>query len=505
MSKLKNSFCLLLITFLGTASAQAQDSIKLFNKINDQYSTERDFKNNFYYNPAAMSDYSSSSFSEFSINYHDDKQKVYREQLGAGEKGLKISAQSFQKLSPNRAVWGSASYENLKTRSIKWNENLDFDRIAPYVVADSIGGNSNLERYKFSGGYAQTMNRWTLGIEAGYLAQLGYRSKDPRNKNTTSDLSVNTGVNYKVYKEYEVGIFAEINKYTQNSSLTFVSELGQPFVYQMVGFGYSNYFFNGGAPNVVYEELGYKVGAQISNKQGKDFYIRALGGKSNNVKSISSSIYLDTSDLENKMGTIEGAKFFNIQNHRLGILASYSGSIKTGSEYGYSSNTQITQQIFKRKAYRKEDYISSIKGFYQYNQENFSVTAIPFFSYQEIKERRLYPSTGQKFEYTCIGINLDYRQQIKENQVISLQPYLSKRIVNKSINALHSDTPPAITTWIMQDYLFQSSDITTVGGSLRYDIKLEKLPAFFVSAQWQSQKIQKKNNNFIGASLGITF
>ncbi|WP_435523135.1 DUF6850 family outer membrane beta-barrel protein [Chryseobacterium indoltheticum] len=74
------------------------------------------------------------------------------------------------------------------------------------------------------------------------MHKLGYRSRDPRLKSTTSDLSLNAGVNYKVFREYEVGIFGTFNKYTQNSSLTFQSVLGKPFVYQMVGLGISNYF-----------------------------------------------------------------------------------------------------------------------------------------------------------------------------------------------------------------------------------------------------------------------
>ncbi|MDH6250845.1 hypothetical protein M2347_000572 [Chryseobacterium sp. H1D6B] len=510
MLNTKHSFYLLLIAFLGSFSIKAQDSISLFKKINNQYSAERNFKNNFYYNPASMSDYSSSSFSEFNIGYHDDNQKIYREQLGAGSKGLSIEAKSFQKLKPNQFIWGSASYQNFKNRASKWNENLDFDRVAPYAAADSVGGELKLERYQFAGGYLQKINRWTLAGEVSYLAQLGYRSRDPRLKSTTSDLYVNAGVNYRVYRQYEIGIFGEFNKYTQNSSLAFANLLGRPYVYQMVGFGYSNYFFNGGTdPSETFEEFGYRGGLQITNKQGKDFYLRATAGRSNNIKSHSdagTSTPFDISDLENKNFEFEGAKFFTIhENHRIGILANYSASIKTGSEYAYSVNTQFTEMLFKRKAYRKEDYNTSIKGFYQYSQDHFTISVSPFFGYQEIKERRLYPVTGQKFKYSYFGMNADYKQQIKENQILTFQPYFSKRAVNKSINALDINGTPGIAEWIMQDYLFQSSDITTFGVSLRYNIKLEKLPAFFISGQYQSQKIQEKNNNFTGVSLGITF
>ena len=168
-------------------------------------------------------------------------------------------------------------------------------------------------------------------------------------------------------------------------------------------------------------------------------------------------------------------------------------------------NTSIMTQIFKREAYRRDNYIATVKGFYQYNQERFSITAVPFFGYEEIKERRLYPNSGQKFVYSYFGLNADYKQQINNNQMLTFQPYFYKRMVNQSINALSTTANPAVDEWVLQDYMFQASDINAFGAVLRYDFKLDKLPAFFVSAQYQTQKIQEKNNNFAAASIGITF
>lgn len=507
MLHIKTSFCFLLIGV--SLGLKAQDSLSLFKTINNQYSTERNFKNNFYYNPASMSDYSSVSFSEFNVGYHNKDEKVYRQQLGNGNKGLAVEAKSFQKLKPNRFVWGSASYENLKTSSVKWNETLDYERVAPYITADSVGGKLSMERYRFSGGYLQKLNRWTLAGQVSYLAQLGYRSKDPRMRSTTSDLRINAGLNYNILRDYELGVFGEFSKYTQNSSINFQSLLGRPYVYQMTGFGFSNYLFNGGTiPKNTFEEFAYKGGVQIFSKQGKDFYLQAAVGRSNNLKSYNdgSNSFFDLSDLEAENFEIEGAKFFNLnEKNRVGLSANYNASKRTGSEYGYSLNTASLTQIFKRKAYREENYITTLKGFYQYSQEKFAITATPFFGHEEIKERRLYPNTGQKFVYSYFGINADYKQKIKENQTLTFQPYFSKRVVNKSINALSTTGNAAADEWILQDYEFQASDISTFGTLLRYDFKLEKLPAFFVSAEYQSQKIQKKNNNFVGASIGITF
>lgn len=503
----KTFFFLLLIG--GSLTVKAQDSLTLFKILNNQYDQERDLRNNFYYNPASMSGYSNTSFSEFSVGYHHNKEKMYRQQLGNGNKGLTIKAQSFQKLKTHRFVWGNASYQNLKTNIVNWNETLDYERIAPYITADSVGGKLNLEHYGFAGGYLEKINRWTVAGQISYSAKMGYRSKDPRMKSTTSDLRINAGVNYKIFREYEAGVFGEFNKYTQNNSIQFQSLLGRPYVYMMSGLGFSTALFNGGTrPTNTFEEFAYKGGLQISGKQGKDFYLQAAIGKSNNIKSYNdgSSTFHNLSELKNEQIEIEGGKFFNIhKKHRIGVLAEYTASKKTGSEYGYSMNTAIMTQIFKRHAYRRENYITSVKGLYQYNQDRFSITAAPFFGYEEIKERRLYPNSGQKFVYSYFGLNVDYKQEINNTQAFTFQPYFFKRIVSQSINALNTTGNAAVNEWIFQDYMFQASDIISFGMTLRYDLKLDKLPAFFVSVQYQTQKIQNTNNNFAGASLGITF
>jgi hypothetical protein len=46
------------------------------------------------------------------------------------------------------------------------------------------------------------------------------------------------GVNYKIFREYEAGVFGEFNKYTQNNSIQFQSLLGRPYVYMMSGLGF---------------------------------------------------------------------------------------------------------------------------------------------------------------------------------------------------------------------------------------------------------------------------
>lgn len=509
MTKLKNSFYLLPLAFASMV-LKGQDNISLFKKINNQNNIERTLKNQYYYNPASMSDYSSTSFSEFSVVYFQNEDKIYRQQFGSGDKGLKVKASSYQKFKKNRSIWGSASYQNTKTGIIKWNENLDYNRITPYSTADSLGGKLKIERYFFEGGFVQEKEKWTYSGKVSYLAQLGYRSKDPRLNSITSDLSINAGVNYKIYKSYKIGVFGEFNKYTQNNKLSFQSLLGRPFVYEMVGFGNSNNLFNGAtSSSSTFEEFGYKGGLQLSNKEGKDFYLQASVGNSKNAKTsnaVTSSSY-DTSDLINENYTIEGAKFFNIKNqHKIGLIAQFYNATKTGSEYGYSSNSSTSMSpIYKRKSYRKENLNATLKGYYQFQKDDFSIAVSPFYGFEEIKERRLYPNSGQKFTYNYFGISADYQKTITKTQIFTLQPYFSKRKVNKAIKAFNSVGNQSIDAFLLQDFIYQASDITSFGANARYDFKLEKLPAFFVSASLQSQNIQNENNNFVEFGAGITF
>lgn len=454
-----------------------------------------------------MSDYSSFSMSEFSVNYQSDNQKTYLRQIGSGDNGISLKTNSYKKLKSNSVVWGNASYSNMTRKNLRYNENLDFERIAPYVTLDSVGGDINLETYHFAGGYAKKLNRFSFGLSGSYEAQMAYRPRDPRLEDTTSDLLLSAGINYRVYRDYQVGIFGEFNKYTQNNEVTFVNEVSFPLLYQSIGFGYTNYFFNS-SPETQFEELGYKIGGQITHKDGKDFYIIGILSSSNNIKQIepkNGNRFYDTSDLENRISQIEAAKFITLKNNRIGLIFNYNSTIRTGTEYGYTSNSDNTELIFKRKAYKKEQYTTTLKGLYQLNQEKHTFTAIPFFTYQEVTDRRIYPFSGQKYDSYTLGIDLDFKLEIKKNQFITFRPNYAYRSVNKAINALDTNVSSGKLEWVLDDFDILTSDSYTMGALARYDFKIEKLPSFFVGVQWITKTIKEKNNNFAALSLGITF
>lgn len=509
MLKSLKIFQILLISFCASSLVKAQDSLSLFQNFQNQYDAERGFKQQIYYNPANMLDYSSSSFSQLNATTFSQKDKVYRQQKGSGQSGFGVYTNSFQKLNDRKVLWGSASYENLKIKQVKWNENLDFDRVAPYISSDSVGGDIEVERYQFLGGYAQKFNKFLFGAEVAYKAQLGSRARDPRLENTTSELNAKIGLGYTIYKNISLDVFGEGYKYQQNSSVRFVSQLGQPMVYQMTGLGIYNNLFSGGASSLstVNEEYGYKVGGKVMSNKGRDFYILAQIGQANMKRSYTGSVnrYFYVSDLNNDIVELEGAKFFQINNQRIGIKANYFSRKSRGSEYGYSNNNQLLRQIYKRLSYKRDEETTTFSLFYSLNKEKFRISFIPYYGFQEVTEQRAFPYSGQKFKYNILGVSLDYVQELAKNQTLSFQPFFDYKSVSSAKNALTRPNLASINTWIVNDFNYLSSDITTIGANLRYDIKLENLPTFYINGSFIQSKIQSKNNNFSSLSLGITF
>lgn len=475
-----------------------------------QYNYERDFKNNFYYNPASMSDYSNSSFSQLNIGIRNANEKVYRDVEGKNESSYGLQSSSYQSANETLSYWGGVSYNNITKRNLKFSENLDYDRIAPYSVADSVASKLDIEKYNFQGGFAKKLNRFTIGLEGEYTAQLGARSKDPRNKTITSELKVKYGTNFNIYRNLDIGAFVEVNKYTQNNTIKFASLLGYPTVYQMNGFGNYNYLFSGGSSTIknIYEQLGYEFGGQISNRNGKDFYVIGKIGNQKMTKSsqgIISSFY-DLAEIKDDYYLLEGAKFFNINNQqRLGLKLQYNYHKRIGLEYGYTNNTTVLQQIYKQKTFKREEANYRGELFYQLSANKVAFAFIPFVNYQEFTEKKLRPFNGEKWKSLTVGASVDFKLNLAKGNVFSLQPFISQKTVSNHSSLLDLGNNETINDWVRSNYSFLSSNVTQFGSTFRYDLKVNNTPGFYAAFDWYNAKILDKNNTYTGFKIGVTF
>lgn len=197
----------------------------------------------------------------------------YRVEEGRGETRLSLSAASYQHLSSGNAVWGEAGFSTANVRDVKWCDCLEYERVAPYILGDEVGGNLSTRRYSFAGGYAFHTRAWLLGLSGAYRAEIGYRNCDPRLKSIVSDLSLALGAARYINRGYTLGVSAAFNLYRQNCDIDFYNPLNDINTYTLTGLGsYYPRFMGNTNKNSGYESTGGSFSLQWQPVGSEGFY-----------------------------------------------------------------------------------------------------------------------------------------------------------------------------------------------------------------------------------------
>ena len=106
---------------------------------------------------------------------------------------------TYLRLNDHATAWGHASYMNGQQHHIRWNSTSDYDLLEPYILADTVGGNTQRECYVFEGGYALQMGSWLLGAEMLFRANHEYRDVDPRMRGIANELTLRMGASHQWY------------------------------------------------------------------------------------------------------------------------------------------------------------------------------------------------------------------------------------------------------------------------------------------------------------------
>lgn len=194
---------------------------------------------------------------------------------GTGDYMWSVGAVTYTKYKSS-TLWGDASYSNGKTRAMVWNETGDADRLYPYLIADSIGGDLSRERYRFHGGYADHRGPLAWGVEMGYTATLEYRSVDPRPRNVTGVLDISAGGMIRLGGDYYGGIMLAWQKYKQDNEVTFKSEMGVDKIFHLTGLGHHYNRFAGTGLSTYYTGNLYLAGLSLYPADSHGFFATLL-------------------------------------------------------------------------------------------------------------------------------------------------------------------------------------------------------------------------------------
>ncbi|WP_267740659.1 DUF6850 family outer membrane beta-barrel protein [Myroides injenensis] len=487
---------------------QRVDSLSFFRKIENQYQIEREFKSNYYYNPANKLDYSNFSFSNFEVAYNKQRDKKYLLQGGDDKQTFAVRSNSYKRIKDNQVLWGAVSYQNQKQKNVQWNSIIDLDKIGPYALGDSVKGINKMEVYSFTGGYAKAFNRFGFGLSMRYNATSNYRDSDPRPKSTSSDILISLGASYNFYKQYKVSFIGAINHYTQDTNVSYVSKIRKAAAYQMIGLGVYNNFFSNAPTTAYYRGNGYTTGLSLGREN--DIALNITYSKSNlekEAKRGNGNEYYTINELDTSIFTIEAIKQISFSNHTILGKVKYDNVKKDGIDVLYSNNTSYITKLLEKKLYKYQENNTLIEALYKYDAGHYTLSVQPFFSYQKVKEHLKEYERRQEFTYNNYGVDVAYMQQLNKKNLLTIKPYLALRKATKSVNALKiEDNKEGIKQWLINDFEVLSSDYTTYGAVLRYDYFIKNNVGLYISGDLQKLKYKNyKSNDYYGVTLGVTF
>ncbi len=486
----------------------AQDSLTLYQHIDNQNDQLRILNKEYYYNPANMTDYSSYSFSNIALNYQTSNKESYLLQEGASHKKFNFETNSYKKVTKNLTLWGNASYTNTQTEKIQWNNNIDIERINPFVIADSIGGKMNLQTYNFRGGFAKNINTFTYGLQLAYTASLNYKTQDPRPKNTTSDLHLLFGTNYNLNNRYKIGLAAGLNRYIQTSAIKFSSEIRQNALYQMNGLGTYNFYFSNKSQSASYTDFSHKYLVSLGSTNNL-FSITAGTFFGNLVKNIelSGNNTYETNRLAIKKKFASITKLYKLNyKFTIGGKIIYNNINNTGTEILYTTNTDVLSKLLENKNYYLKSDEFNFNFIIQFKQTTSNFFAQPFYTVVSTEESTQSNSSYQNFKYSFIGTKLFYLQQLNSKNSINVNANIYQRQLQYTRNNLAVSQIKGINEWLIHDLNIKKTNYTALEVAVRYDKKLAFTQSIYSIFAFDYYRFTNETNNVqLTLSLGISF
>ncbi|WP_413531867.1 DUF6850 family outer membrane beta-barrel protein [Empedobacter brevis] len=451
------------------------------------------------------------NYTALSANYYNAVEKNSIQQKGDGTTNYSFKVVSNFLIDSTNYVWGNVHYKNGKRKNIKWNESSDYDKIYPYIMADSVGGNIATEEYFVQGGYNRKLNKFNFGILAEYRALLEYRNRDPRPKNTISDLNIGLGISTEITKNKLLSLNVILNKYTQSNVLKFFNQLGNPEVFHFSGMGIYNNLFKSNNKRAYYDGNGTEFQLAYLNKTKKGLMASASF----------SSLSIDKIMLD-----LQGIVSNNIDEKKYKFNISYSTP-----ELSFFKGIRISTEMQKRKGTEGIFYNETSSNYkkigeatrYFHDNNNVRFVSLfeliksskihhlalsPFVNYSSLNERYTEPFIQQKIEKITFGFESDLLYQLNKKSIINIgfELGLNKNLSN-NWNSNYRYNKQSIQEMMNQNFRNLSSNNYYTNLSYRQNYSINEKYSIFMDAKYgyTNTSLDKIYNSYLELSFGILF
>ena len=427
-------------------------------------------------------------------------------QKGSGALSGMLQADSYIRLSDRATVWGAASYTSGGTRDITWNSTTDYDLLAPYVLADTVGGNTRSERYRFGGGYAARIGRWTAAGELLFRAKQEYRKRDPRMRGIVSDLTLRIGeANDWGQQRWALGV--EGNIYKQNNDVTFYQEAGGATEYQMTGLGSYYTRFTASRTNIYYKGGGIslQLDAQPASDAGWFGTFRFSTHHYERISDEYNSLPLTTLYVARAHLT---AGWKREGTHRLAVFGCFDHMRKSGDEHvagnAVGGEYPVLADLTMYKHRLTDASLHAVYG--QQNRVCWYVqTSV---GYRNSCERYAYPQR-QMDDRRLYG-RLETQWLFPVTRRLALECVLGGSYsanIDKAITMPYANMKPPFVRQVNETYRQLTANRTTINGKLRCDYMLNArqltLYCELAGNQWFGNV--QNNGQQLGLTVGLTY
>ena len=492
----------LLCAPLAPALASSADSVRsehlsLWNNVSEKARL----------NPALHGAVFNHSYSELAVNVdYTHQTTAFVLEKGTGSFLPSVSVNSFVRLNEKTAVWGSAAYMAGRQYGVKWNSTVDYDLLNPYILADSVGGDTHRERYSFSGGFATNVNKFRIGGEAIIRSEHGYTERDPRMRGIVTELTLRAGGAYDALN-YRWALGVEGNIYKQTNDVEFYNELGKMTEYQMTGLGTYYARFSGEDASLYYKGGG--IGLSLdANPLGKcGFYGNAKVWRRGYERQVTSANSVPITRLVyNAVDATFGWRHTKAKRH-MALFANWQFTKRSGDEniVGKSSSQYypVTGKLTLYKNYLMD---ANLNGIYGVSSSSSSWHTGLKVGLRNNRERYVYPERKMDRMHFYATATGQWMKQVSERFSIKADIDASYYANMKaSIIMPYTNMENSFTAYVNHNYRFQKASYACVNAKVRGDCSLGKLGIFLQLGGGAAFCSESELQTSLQASAGITF
>ncbi len=280
----------------------------------------------------------------------DTAHELFIDALGSSESAGGMDVNVAHRLNATTLFYADAQYKGAKNMDVSLNSVADYQRLYPYIMRDSVGGDLNSEQYRFTLGYVQSVGNFILGAKFRYIAAHNYRLVDPRPRNITSELSAGVTAAYQL-GNYTLGADYTYARYTQQSNVSIYNPMGGAIQYHYLGLGIHSERFSSLSSAALMRGGEHNISLNVMPRSGYGFFVDASYKKEDYEKIITDHHNLPLNSLDNNTYYANVAYRVAVGKYDLSAKAEIEQHKRVGIEQAFGSAADSYPPISKVEAF----------------------------------------------------------------------------------------------------------------------------------------------------------